>query len=281
LPVGTPLVAGASDGALANLGLGAVAPGVVACSIGTSGAIRGVVPEARIDEKGGVFCYVLVPGRWVVGGAINNGGNVLRWLGDVVGADLAEPDSELASMAADVPPGAEGLLMLPYLSGERAPHWTGSPHGAFLGLTARHTRAHLVRAALEGVCLQLGQVLESMRAAGLQTRELRATGGFARSPFWRQLLADVLATPIGFPEGEQGTAVGAGLLGHVALGHLASVDEAAAAVRITEVVQPGRDPAQFYRRLLPAFAATGDAVERLNAWRFEREPDEAAHPSAP
>jgi gluconokinase len=160
--------------------------------------------------------------------------------------------------------------MLPYLSGERAPRWSGASHGAFLGLTAPHTRAHLVRAALEGVCLQLGLVLEAMRAAGLPVRELRATGGFARSPFWRQLLADVLGTPIGFPESEQGTAVGAGLLGHVALGHRRSVDEAAATVRITEVADPDPDTAAYYRRLLPAYASTGEAVERLPAWMSDR-----------
>jgi gluconokinase len=267
LPAATPVVAGASDGVLANLGVGAVAPGVVACSIGTSAAIRGVVPAPRVDEQGRVFCYVLVPGRWVVGGATNNGGNVLRWLGRVVGADLADPDSGLPELAATVPPGAEELLMLPYLSGERAPRWAGAPTAAFLGLTQRHTRAHLVRAALEGVCLQLALVLEAMAAAGLELTELRATGGFARSPFWRQLLADALGTTIGFPASEQGSALGAALLGHVALGHLRSADDAAALVRVTEVVHPDPETARFYQRLLPAFAATASAVQDLNAWR--------------
>ena len=268
LPAGTPVVVGASDGVLANLGVGAVGPGVVACSIGTSSAIRGVVPRARVDDQGRVFCYVLVPGRWVVGGASNNGGNVLRWLGRVMGADLADPDVGLTVLASSVPPGAEGLLMLPYLSGERAPRWSGDPEGALLGLTQRHTGAHIARAALEAVCLQLALVLDAMRAAGLEPTELRATGGFAHSPFWRQLLADVLGMPIGFPAGEQGSAVGAGLLGHVALGHLASVDDAATLVRLVEVVHPEPAVAAAYRRLLPAFAATGDAVEGLPA-RFE------------
>jgi len=263
LPAGTPIVVGASDGVLANLGVGAVAPGVVACSIGTSSAIRGVVPRARVDEQGRVFCYVLVPGRWVVGGASNNGGNVLRWLGRVMGADLADPDVGLTEAAASVPPGAEGLLMLPYLSGERAPRWSGDPRGALLGLTQRHTRAHIARAALEAVCLQLALVLDAMRAAGLEPTELRATGGFAHSPFWRQLLADVLGMPIGFPAGEQGSAVGAALLGHVALGHLDSVDDAAALVRVAEVVRPDPAVAAGYRRLLPAFASIGEVVEGL------------------
>jgi gluconokinase len=275
LPAGTPVVAGASDGVLANLGVGAVAPGVVACSIGTSAAIRGVVPAPRVDEQGRVFCYVLVPGRWVVGGATNNGGNVLRWLGRVAGTDLADADSGLTELAATVPLGAEALLMLPYLSGERAPRWAGAPTAAFLGLTQRHTRAHLARAALEGVCLQLALVLEAMRAAGLKLTELRATGGFARSPFWRQLLVDVLGTTIGFPASEQGSALGAALLGHVALGHLRSLDAAAALVRVTEVLRPDPDAARFYHRLLPAFSATANAVQELNAWRFDEGPGDA------
>jgi gluconokinase len=262
---GTPIVVGASDGVLANLGVGAVTPGVAACSIGTSAAIRGVVHTPQVDAQGRVFCYLLVPGRWVVGGATNNGGNVLRWLGQVIGADLADPDRELTELAATVPPGAEGLLMLPYLSGERAPRWTGSPRGAFLGVTQRHGRAHLVRAALEGVCLQLALVLDAMREAGLQVSQVRATGGFARSPFWRQLLADVLGMSIGFPASKQGTATGAALLGHVALGHLPTVDDAATRVQVSEVVDPDPGAARFYRELLPTFAATAQAVE--NAWR--------------
>jgi gluconokinase len=117
-------------------------------------------------------------------------------------------------------------------------------------------------------------VLEAMRDAGLEPAELRATGGFARSPFWRQLLADVLGTTIGFPASEQGSATGAALLGHVALGHLRSVDDAAALVRVAEVVHPDPDAARFYRRLLPAFSATASAVQDLDAWRFEEAPDD-------
>jgi gluconokinase len=267
LDAGTPVVAGAGDGVLANLGVGAVASGVAACSIGTSGAIRGVVHRPQVDEQGRVFCYVLVPGRWVVGGATNNGGNVLRWLGRVAGADLADPDRELTELAATVPPGAEGAVMLPYLSGERAPRWAGTPRAAFLGLTQRHGRAHLARAALEGVCLQLALVLEAMRSAGLDLTELRATGGFARSPFWRQLLTDVLGFAIGFPASEQGSAEGAALLGLVALGQLGSVDDAARLVRVTEVVHPEPTASRFYRELLPAFAALGEEVERLERRR--------------
>ena len=246
-------------------------PGVVACSIGTSGAIRGVVAEPRVDEQGSVFCYVLVPGRWVVGGATNNGGNVLRWLGRVIGADLADPDEELTELAATVPPGAEGLLMLPYLAGERAPRWSGDPYGALLGLTQRHGRAHLARAALEGVCLQLRLVLDAMQAAGSSSPSCGPPEGSptARSgaSSWRTSWVRP-SVPGRAPRGPQS----APPLGHVALGHLPSVDEAAALVRVNSVVHPDPDDARLYRRLSHAYAATGEAVELLRAWRF----DEAA-----
>ena len=109
--------------------------------------------------------------------------------------------------------------MLPYLLGERAPHWSSIPRGAYVGLTRAHHREHLVRAALEGVCLQLAVVLDSLRDAGTEVRELRATGGFARSALWRQMLADVLGLEIGFPAAREGTSFGAALLGMRALGH--------------------------------------------------------------
>ena len=161
LPAATPVVAGAGDGPLANLGLGAVHPGVAACSIGTSGALRVTVERPAVDPHGGVFCYALTEHRWVVGGAINNGGIVLDWAGRALAPDLGDQPAEaLLELAGRVPPGSGGLVMLPYLLGERAPHWSGLPLGAYVGLTREHRREHLVRAAIEGVCLQLALVLD-------------------------------------------------------------------------------------------------------------------------
>jgi gluconokinase len=255
LPVATPVVVGGADGPLANLGLGAVRPGVAACSIGTSGALRVTVDRPAVDPLGRVFCYALAENRWVVGGAINNGGVVLEWAGDALAPDLgAHSQEELLHLAATVPPGSGGLLMLPYLLSERAPHWSALPQGAYVGLTRGHRRPHLVRAALEGVCLQLGLVLQSMRAAGLEIHELRATGGFARSPLWRQLLADVLGMPIGFPEGHEGSSFGAALLGMQALGLVPSIDVAADLVQVRSTVTPVAGPAATYAALQPVFA---------------------------
>ncbi|MEE3919822.1 gluconokinase [Micromonospora sp. BRA006-A] len=214
LPADTPLVVGAGDGPLANLGLGAVRPGVVACSIGTSGAMRVMVERPGVDPLGGVFCYALTEDRWVVGGAINNGGIVLQWANDALAPELGEhAEEELLDLAATAPVGSGGLIMLPYLLSERAPHWRALPRGAYVGLTHGHGRPHLVRAALEGVCQQLALVLASVRAAGNEVREVRASGGFARSALWRQILADALGMPVRFPAGHEGSGFGAALLG--------------------------------------------------------------------
>ena len=254
LPVATPLVVGAGDGPLANLGLGAVRPGVAACSIGTSGALRVVVDRPVVDPLGQVFCYALTPGRWVVGGAINNGGVVLEWAGDALAPDLGEePHEALLELAGRVPAGSGGLLMLPYLLSERAPHWSSLPRGAYVGLTRAHRREHLVRAAVEGVCLQLSVVLQSMRLAGLRVDGLRATGGFARSPLWRQVLADALDMEVGFAAGYEGSSFGAALLGMEALGMVPSVEVAADLVTVESRVAPDPAAAGVYAQLRPVF----------------------------
>ncbi|WP_320064977.1 gluconokinase [Micromonospora sp. RTGN7] len=261
LPAQTPIVVGAGDGPLANLGLGAVRPGVVACSIGTSGAMRVMVERPTVDPLGGVFCYALTEDRWVVGGAINNGGVVLQWAGDALAPELGEESEEqLLDLAARAPVGSGGLIMLPYLLSERAPHWSALPRGAYVGLTHGHRREHLVRAALEGVCQQLALVLSSVRAAGNEVREVRASGGFARSPLWRQILADALGMPVRFPAGHEGSSFGAALLGMQALGLIASVDVAADLVKIDETVRPDPASAAVYAALLPLHSELYDAL---------------------
>ena len=274
LPEGTPVVAGGGDGPLANLGAGAVRPGVAACSIGTSGALRVAVEAPAVDPEGQVFCYAMVPGRWVVGGAISNGGAVLRWAAEALAPELG-PGSEAAllDLAAQVPAGSDGLLMLPYLLSERAPHWDSHARGAYVGLTMAHGRGHLVRAALEGVCLQLALVLASVRAAGNEVREIRATGGFARSPLWRQMLADALGMDVGFTAGHQGSGFGAALVGMEALGLIESVDVAAGLVEVEQVVRPDEVAAATYGELLPVFDGLyGALAPAFRALRPLRDP---------
>lgn len=270
LPPATPVVVGAADGPLANLGVGAVLPGVAACSIGTSGALRVVVDRPVVDPQGRVFCYALAPGRWVVGGAINNGGVVLQWAGDALAPDLGEdPEAEMLALAAQVPAGSGGLLLLPYLLSERAPHWSAVPRGAYVGLTRAHGRPHLLRAAVEGVCLQLAVVLESLRDAGLEVTEVRATGGVMRSPLWRQVLADAFGMRVDLMASEEGSAFGAAVLGMQALGLAGSIDVASDLLEIASSVQPDPHGAEVYARLRPVFADLYHALlpsyERLRA----------------
>lgn len=258
LPQGTPVVVGGADGPLANLGLGAIRPGAVACSIGTSAAVRAAVDEPWVDEEGRTFCYVLGPGRWVAGGATNGGGVVLDWLREAVAPDLATATAVLDA-AAHAPPGSNGLIFLPHLLGERAPRWLPGARGAYLGLTRSHGRADLLRAAIEGTCLALAGVLATVGACGA-LGDVRATGGFARNPLWRGILAAALGRPIGFAASAEGSALGAALLGMTALGMLGSLDDAAALVAVTDVEEPDPAAAEVYARMLPAFAAAQDAV---------------------
>ena len=261
VPIDTPLVIGGSDGPLANLGLGAIRPGAVACSIGTSGAVRVAADRPHVDDRGRVFCYVLAPGRYIIGGAVNNGGIVLEWLRDAVAPDLAASGPEaLLDAAATVPAGSGGLLFLPYLLGERAPHWSGQPRGVYLGLSREHRREHLLRAAVEGVSLQMAVVLASLGEAGVDVREIRATGGFSRSPLWRRILAGAFGRPIGFASSPEGSSLGAALLGMAAIGMLDSLDSAADIVQVTHVERPDLGEAETYARLMPIFDDAFDAL---------------------
>ncbi|UWF76935.1 gluconokinase [Microbacterium neungamense] len=259
LPLSTRVVVGAGDGPLANLGVGAVQPGVAACSIGTSGALRVAVDRPAVDPRGGVFCYALTEDRWVIGGAINNGGVTLEWARN----EIAEPGLDTAEMldrAGRIPAGSGGLLLLPYLLSERAPHWSSIASGAYIGLTRAHTRDHMVRAAVEGVALQLALVLQSMRAAGLEIGEIRATGGVMRHPLWQQTLADAFGAPIGLLEGQEGSGFGAALLGMQALGLIESIDVAARLQPVERTVRPRPAESAVYSSLLPVFDELYDAL---------------------
>ncbi|WOF21885.1 gluconokinase [Microbacterium betulae] len=260
LPLSTPVVVGAGDGPLANLGVGAVRPGVAACSIGTSGALRVAVDRPAVDPRGGVFCYALTESRWVIGGAINNGGVTLDWVRSEIAGGHDISAAELLDAASTVPAGSGGLLMLPYLLSERAPHWSSIARGSYIGLTRAHRTEHLVRAAVEGVALQLALVLQSMRAADLEIDEIRATGGVMRHPLWQQTLADAFGSPIGLLEGQEGSSYGAALLGMEALGLVESIDVAAQHLPVDRTVRPHPGDAAVYAALLPLFDELYEAL---------------------
>ena len=280
----TPVVVGAADGVLANLGVGVVRPGTAAVSIGTSAALRIAVNRPKVDDAGQLFCYALTADRWVRGGAVNNGGSVVRWAaraladGALVDDDAADLlDARLLEQAAAVAPGSDGLLCLPYLLGERAPWWRSDLRGAYVGLRREHLRPHLVRAAVEGVCQQLALVADSLAAAGHQLADVRATGGSLAAPLWREVLAAALDAPVRVSASPEGTARGACLLGLHALGRLDDLDDVADLVVVHEPVRPDPGAAGYYRRVRPlveqaalalvdVVAALDDASPELLTW---------------
>jgi gluconokinase len=234
LPTATPVVVGAADGPLGNLGTGALGAGVVGLSLGTSGAVRMVVREPVVDPHGRLFCYALTDNAWVIGGAVSNGGAVARWAGGVFGHELRPPsggaaDAALLELAASVPAGSDGLVMLPYLLAERAPLWDPDLSGAFLGIRHAHTRGHFVRAAVEGVALQLSTIVDQLSSLEPVT-SVRATGGVFRSPLWRSVVAGVLDRPVHVTGGAEGSALGAAALALLATGRAVGLLEAVEAL---------------------------------------------------
>lgn len=251
-----PIVIGAGDGALANLGAGALSEGVAALSIGTSGAVRIASRQVRTDAGARLFCNALTTDRWVVGGAISNGGIILRWLRDrLFSRDGVAPITyeTLTELATGVPPGCEGLLWLPYLTAERAPRWDPSPRGALLGMDLRHGPGHVIRAGMEGVALQLRWVVDAIMDSGCSLDAIRATGGFTDSPVWVQILADVLGRDVAVPDESEGSSVGGALLGMVALGLLPDIDTAAGLIKAGTIVRPNTGHSATYDRVYSAF----------------------------
>jgi gluconokinase len=250
LPPQTHVILGASDAALSSLGAGAVGLGVYAAMIGSSGAVRGLAPQPLLDERERTWCYVLDRSHYVVGGAINNAGLVLRWFAD----NFAQPDAgdvyeTLVQEAALVGPGAEGLIFLPFLTGERSPGWNAQARGVLFGLSLHHSRRHVARAILEAVSYRLRSVLEALEQVAGPAVEIRASGGFVHSPTWVQILADVLEHPITVPCTANTSAVGAALWGWHALGEIGDWQETSSRIPVQKIVYPDTARRAAYTRL--------------------------------
>lgn len=258
----TPFVIGASDGVLSNLGVNAIGKGEIAVTIGTSGAIRTIIDKPQTDEKGRTFCYALTENHWVIGGPVNNGGIVLRWIRDELAAAEVEtakrlgmdPYEVLTKIAEGVRPGADGLIFHPFLAGERAPLWNPDVRGSFFGLTMAHKKEHMIRAALEGVIYNLYTVFLALTECmdGPVTR-IQATGGFARSSVWRQMLSDIFESEVVVPESFESSCLGACILGLYSLGRINSFDIASELVGSTFKHTPNPGAVKEYRQLLPIF----------------------------
>jgi xylulokinase len=223
--------------------MGIVAAGAVSATIGTSGVVFAATDRPALDPHGRVhtFCHA-IPGRWHVMGVTQAAGLSLRWLRDTFATNSSgarESYDQLTAEAAKVPAGSGGLLWAPYLMGERTPHLDSSARGALVGLTASHTRAHVVRAILEGVAFSLRDTFTLFREMSVPVTSIRLGGGGARSPLWRQIQADVYGRPVEIVEAEEGAAYGAALLAGVGAGVWPSVDVACSAtVRVASRVSP-------------------------------------------
>ena len=214
-----PFIVGGNDGCLANLGSGVISAGDASLTIGTSGAIRMTTNKRQPDVAQRIFTYLLTKDIYISGGAINNGGITLEWLSKTILNDATpkEPD-EVLRLAATVPAGADRLLFLPYLLGERAPMWDAAAKGVLFGLTQQHTKAHIARATVEGICFALRDVMHATEETNGTINRIYASGGFTQSSFWLQVMADVLGKEIIINNSADASATGAAMIGMNALG---------------------------------------------------------------
>lgn len=255
-------IAGAGDQQAAALGVGAIEPGVVSVVLGTSGVVLAPLPAYGHDAKGRVhaFCHAL-PETWEAMGVMLNAAGALRWARDALAPGVGF--DELTATAEDWSAGADGLLFLPYLQGERTPHADPDARGAFAGLSLHHDRGALVRAVLEGVAYGLRDSLALLRELGVEPQRGRVSGGGARSRLWLEIVASVLGLPLERTAVEEGSAYGAALLGGVASGVFADAQEAVAAcVTVREVVEPVPEWARAYEEGYARFRALYPALAR-------------------
>lgn len=276
---GTPVIGGGGDQAAQAVGTGIVGEGIISVTVGTSGVVFAQSDAYRVEPAGRLhaFCHA-VPGKWHLMGVMLSAAGSFRWFRDAVGQHerfLAEQTGRdvydiLTEEAAQAPAGCEGLLFLPYLTGERAPHPDPLARGAFVGLTVRHGKAHLVRAVLEGVSYGLRDSLELMKALGVVSTQVRVSGGGAASALWRQILADVFNTEIVTVNVTEGAAFGAALLAGVGAGIYDSPQDACArTIKITGSTSPGAAAGVYesyyprYRALYPLLAGEFAELARL------------------
>jgi xylulokinase len=260
LRMGTPVMAGGGDQAAQAVGVGAIEPGTVALTLGTSGVVFATTNAAHVEPLGRLhaFCHA-VPGTWHFMGVMLSAAGSLQWYRDTLAP--GESFDHLTALAAEIPVGCEGLLFLPYLTGERTPHPDPLARGAFIGLTIRHTAKHMVRAVLEGVAFGLRDSFELIKTAGkVSVKQVRVSGGGAKSPLWRQILADVFDVELVTVNTTEGAAYGAALLAGVGSGEWGSVHEACQAlIQVTGSTQPQQGAEeryeaqyQLYRQVYPA-----------------------------
>jgi gluconokinase len=257
LPYDLKVVIGAGDGVLSSIGAGAVNPGQLTAMIGTSGAVRLVTDKPTVDDKGRTWCYNLTDRHWVAGGAINNGGIAFRWMRDKFAeteqrvADKMGLDAYqiLSNYAEKVPAGSNGLILLPFFAGERAPYWNANARGVLFGLNLNHDKRHMIRATLEGITFRMFSIYKALDEVAGPVNEIRVSGSFTRSKLWVQTMADIFGKVINVPGEPEGSAFGAVILGMYALGFLQDIKEVGNFINIKERYYPIEEHNRRYQEL--------------------------------
>lgn len=267
LPVGIPVFGGGGDQSAAAVGTGAVREGIVSISLGTSGVVFATCDQPLFESEGRLhaFCHA-VPAKWHLMGVMLSAAGSLQWFRDAFAPGMDFGD--LVSHAADIPPGSDGLLFLPYLTGERTPYPDPLARGAFVGLTVRHRLPHLIRAVLEGVAYGLRDCFELIKTSGLgEIQRVHITGGGAKSAIWRQIVADVLGVELVTPNSAEGAAFGAALLAATGDGAFQDVEAACKiAIKTAGQTQPSlvchvyEEMYPDYQALYPALKSSFDAL---------------------
>ena len=255
------VVGGAGDCAAGAVGNGIVSTGLLATSIGTSGVVFAHSDKPQFDPLGRLhtFCHA-VRGKWHLMGVTLTAGGSLGWFRDALCPGLKF--EQLTTEADKTPPGAEGLQFLPYLSGERTPHLDPHARGALIGLTLKHTRGHIARAILEGVTFSLRDSLAIMQDLGVPVKQIRASGGGSKSPFWRQMQADVFGKPVTAMVADEGPAYGVALLAAVGAGYYKNITEACqATVKTSWQTKPNAKSRKVYDRAFPVFRGLYSALK--------------------
>jgi gluconokinase len=266
IPANTPFIIGGSDGCMAHIGSNALKPGDVSITIGTSGAVRTMNNRPLTDTRHRLFNYLVTDDLYLSGGPVNNGGNVLQWFAtQFMHTSLQSPPEieVFIQEALKVTAGAGGLVFLPYLYGERAPVWDADARGIFFGVSANHTLAHFMRAAMEGVCFSLHSILHSVEEINGPANDIFASGGFIRSAHWVQMLSDVLGKRLQVMHAEDSSAAGAAILGLKALGVISDFKDASSFFSGSELYEPDMKLHNVYQKNFDVYSKLYDKFKDI------------------
>lgn len=262
LPDETEIVLCSSDGALANLGVGAATPDRLALTLGTSGAIRVVLGDPALDAQGRTFCYCFDDTHYLVGGPTSSAGAVLNWLFALLTPEIERDKrfTNAVALAEKIPPGAEGVTFLPFLSGERAPYWMSGLRGNIIGLDLAHDRRHILRAAFEGVVCALYSVYEVLRERVGNPSQILLSGGLTHSPLVRHLIANIFGSEVAQPNQLEASCFGAAMMAALAIGLLEGPDDVAKLLTYSEIMQPDPGEQERYAEIYARYRECVGAV---------------------